>query len=868
MSGDQYYYQQRSQRRDHAQSSQAAGQPSSHSRPEREQLPIDPALSTMYPSYYPQYENRQQQRSLPVMHSSPSDASDSIASPNTDISNMNGKRSAQSAAQDNKRPRKDDPPGQSLSAEKDPPPKPKSTRGSRKHELLTRSLRKMERTLDTVLRSISNPGMSAFASGMVSRSPSPSAQSQAAHTQALLNSPSPPPSAEATPSVYLPSSPKLHSLPDNDLNPLGLLADASLANRRAHIANNPSSSGRMLANSLQPEDSQNIGVASDVYFKPVEGPMTILPLRRLYIERQIQPEMLNFVSTPQVVDLFNIYFEYMNPHCNLLEKDLHTPSFVCSRSPFLLTTICAIASKFYTPKPELHPRLNTLAKSLAFSVPERGYKSVEIVQAYLLLSLWGCGPVERYEQDKTWLLLGMGIRMATDLNLHRKSNMDTNSASTDEERARAREILNRERTWLLCFALDRSLSAQMGKPHSIKEDFIIRNASNWWRNPLCAFADIALCSYVELQRILSRSLDFLYSGTSTASGLQTDCDYLLVTKTIETQIMSWNAEVGQRRAELGDFLCFPRHEFFVTFFPKGLIADRPDTTFRLTLKNFYLNYALLVINSFGLQNALERSRVDLGHFFARCYGAAQSVALIVRDELGPSGRLRYCTDTNFVQISYAVLSLLKYFRPEFRTFLENEQKTISLIKDVADLLEKVAAGPLHTPALYSSLLRALIAAKFDSTPATAPSTSASSIHNSDIQADGTPSENSAPNPNTLMSSGTQYQLLGLDNNIYQSAGEMGPAADISIFPPRMVDTTEETSNLLSMDSILSSDFWDNVLVPGYSQTLEGLSAGFVYGANGNSGYIASRLGSPITSIVHTPLMNSRPELVVGQPAGK
>jgi len=34
--------------------------------------------------------------------------------------------------------------------------------------------------------------------------------------------------------------------------------------------------------------------------------MTILPLRRLYIERQIQPEMLTFVSTEEVVALFNM----------------------------------------------------------------------------------------------------------------------------------------------------------------------------------------------------------------------------------------------------------------------------------------------------------------------------------------------------------------------------------------------------------------------------------------------------------------------------------------------------------------------------------------------------------------------------------
>ena len=34
--------------------------------------------------------------------------------------------------------------------------------------------------------------------------------------------------------------------------------------------------------------------------------MTILPLRRLFIERQIQPEMLSFVPTEEVVALFNM----------------------------------------------------------------------------------------------------------------------------------------------------------------------------------------------------------------------------------------------------------------------------------------------------------------------------------------------------------------------------------------------------------------------------------------------------------------------------------------------------------------------------------------------------------------------------------
>lgn len=131
----------------------------------------------------------------------------------------------------------------------------------RKHEILTRSLRKMERTLDTVLRSLGNPSLTA---GMLSRSPSPTPQAQ--QTQALLASPSPPQSPTRTshgPTIT--GSPKLHSLPDNTLNPLGLLAEASLANRRAQQAaammDPPATPGSA-------EQQGTIGVASASYFKP------------------------------------------------------------------------------------------------------------------------------------------------------------------------------------------------------------------------------------------------------------------------------------------------------------------------------------------------------------------------------------------------------------------------------------------------------------------------------------------------------------------------------------------------------------------------------------------------------------------------
>ncbi|KAI0256586.1 fungal-specific transcription factor domain-containing protein [Lactifluus subvellereus] len=792
-------------------------------------IPIDPALALYSPSYY-QYHTQQQHPQVPQqlslvpgLSSPSSQASDAMSTPPTEQISFSGssKRPPSASALDNdndsnKRRREDEGTATSVDGSE---PKAKPTRGSRactvcrrlkmkcvgaeqgppckrciagnhecifeesnrgkrpsntrKHELLTRSLRKMERTLDTVLKSIGNPSI---ASGMVSRSPSPSNVNNA--TQALLSRtdqpPSPPgaatfsPPSSRTQGVAPPNSPKLHSLPDNSLNPLGLLAEASLANRRAHAA----SSGRKTSGMARPPAP--MGVASDAYFKP--GPMTILPLRRLFIERQIQPEMLNFVSTEEVVALFDIYFDQLNLHCNLLDRDVHTPSLVCSRSPFLLTTICAVSAKFYSPRPELHGKLTELSKKLAFTVPAQGYKSLEIVQAYLLLALWGTGPVERYEQDRTWMLLGMAIRMATDLNLHRKSS--TVSPETPEGKARDQEVYNRERTWLVCFCLDRSISAQMGKPSSIKEDCIVRNALQWVQSPLARRGDFSLVAYVELQRIISRTLDLLYSETSSPSGLLVDVDYLLIIKTFERQIQTWYTQVAD--------------------------ADKADdriAKYNCLMAEFFANYAMLVINSFGLQSAMERSPIDIPHFFARVHCSAKTCAILVKEELGPLDFMKYAPDSHFVFTSYAVLSLLKLLRPEFPASRDHEHETLQLVKDVAETFDQISAGPTHTPSLYSSFLRALLAAKTEP-----PSEVASDSGDNEA----VPQMNGNPEQRQVGNSETHYLL-----SEFQFASEMGPVADMSTFPPTMATTQPDDGSLgmCSMDSLLGG-FWDSVLVPG------------------------------------------------------
>ncbi|KAH7107577.1 fungal-specific transcription factor domain-containing protein [Auriculariales sp. MPI-PUGE-AT-0066] len=706
-------------------------------------------------------------------------------------------------------------------------------RSAKKSEQFQRTLKKMERTIATVLHSItsSNPLATAGAfPQIVSRSPSPQHGDSPAESTT---------SSALRQAIHF--SPKLNTLPDNVLNPLGLLAEASLSNQRISQTDD--------------DNSLRMGVANDTYFKP--GPMTILPLRRLFIERQVQPEMLTFTSTDEVVALFDIFFDKMNHHAPLLDREFHTPSLVCSRSPFLLTTICAIAAKYMTIKPDLHARLESLAKKLAFTVPERGYKSVEIVQAYLLLALWGTGPTERYEQDKTWMLIGMGIRMATDLNLHRKSRTPFPPGSAQDKEAR-----NRERAWVMCFIMDRSSSGQLGKPYCITDESMIRGLSQWYRHPYALPTDPGLAAYAEVQRLLSRSLDFLYAGyNNTNSELQSDNDYLLVVKTIEAQFMNWRQDWDEIQKNFQD----------------------GNVQYRASMGRFYWNYAALVINSFGLQNALERSGADMGHFFGRCHFSAMTLLAVVRDELAPSGALKYSPDPHFVQISYAVLTLLKLLRPDFRSFFESEDNTIAMIKSIPDLLESVAAGPLHTAALYATFLRALITVKLE----------ASSAQTSDgptsAQRSNSEGANQSQNYSALLSQqpglsqqhqqpqmhlsgqppamadqhyyGTGASSHSLDYSLgipeFQFSGEMGPVADLSTFPPTMVDSLhnfgEEANQLLTMDSILGdSSFWDNVLVPGYSGAMEGLSGGFVFGPGG-SGLITPRVGaSPIASGVNTP----------------
>lgn len=771
------------------------------------------------------------------------------------------------------------------------------------------------------------------------------------------------------------ASPRLHSLPDNNLNPLGLLAEASLHNHQRsrrlsrnrgqgedpvrnalRAATEASSAASTAGNNSSPasaatsgtkaaaespavdgikteaeegstpskrcEDSAaataasvasggrpevarsesgvreqpaaKVGVASETYFKP--GPMTILPLRKIVIERELAPELLTsgIVTSEEVLELFRIFFHHCSQHVVLFDADWHTPTMICGRSPFLFTVVCTIASKFYSKRPDLHMQCLEVVRKCAYVIMSRGFKSVEIVQGFLLLSMWQT-PAQRFEEDKTWMFSGVAIRMATDLNLHRKSmasipgQYDANDPAVLE---REREIINRERTWLLCFCVDRSISGQMGKPWTIREDWIIRNSRHWGLQRLSKPYDLGLSALVELLRITTRQFDFLFSSTTTVSGLNTDIDYSTTLRIFNEQLHEWH-DIWQAR---GFFTTPHSHnkEIDPSLRPTSeerelaerlrsadvsqAPADDEDhdrRTMHFITKQAPLrfNYAVLLLNSFGLQHSIDfpkRSGMDKGLYLSKCIQAAKEIVFAARDGMRPV--LCYAPDTHFIIISYACVFLLKLTRPTFASYVD-EDEVVAIVTECADLLDEVAMDPSHMPALYAQFLRALLQSRQERSTRSGATTPYKSGAASPIDSTGGAEHQAEPGSASGFSG---PEMFGHQNGTGSAPGSApGTRAGVTADQAAMLSGDNSVNAGLHgehIDQLLNESFWSTLLPPGFGGPLDGLANGTVemyptmpesghtphHGFSGISPSPRVQLGGPSTqqTRANTPVMVS------------
>ncbi|UQC81643.1 fungal specific transcription factor domain-containing protein [Colletotrichum lupini] len=205
------------------------------------------------------------------------------------------------------------------------------------------------------------------------------------------------------------------------------------------------------------------------------------------------PIQLGLLNSSIASSLFENFMESLNPYISQLDPYLHTFSQIRQESSFLLTAILSAAAKAFNPA--LYKRLRDHAEGILASTFRKGTKSVETAQAVMILTYW-----KESEDTRAWMLLGYVIRMGMELGWHRLAPYSPQSnAAMDLERHQARNI---ERTWLILFVYDRSMSLQTGKPWMIERSEFIESIEPWCKDAMATPGDCLLGALVTL-RLLS-----------------------------------------------------------------------------------------------------------------------------------------------------------------------------------------------------------------------------------------------------------------------------------------------------------------------------------------------------------------------------
>ncbi|KAF5365588.1 hypothetical protein D9758_003209 [Tetrapyrgos nigripes] len=390
----------------------------------------------------------------------------------------------------------------------------------------------------------------------------------------------------------------------------------------------------------------------------------------------------------EIRELFDIFFSKVNPYFSILDPELHTPDILIWTSPFLFTVICAVALRYCPSKRRLYYLAQEFARDAAGKALIEGSKSVSICQAYLLLAVYPV-PKKKWTEDRSWLLMGVAIRMAMELELHQPP-----PPQCDE-----REALNRTRTWLNCYCVDASHAIQFGKMPMLRlDDYMARTSQAWYResNQNIAF-DVHLCAYVQILLIMVE-----WRNATSQCNLQEKLreGFDIVAAAIETE--------EKLSAELDVWVERYAEEYIIN--PIEICAYRGNTT------QLICAYLRLVVLAAGFQQSVKSGLPRNSDLLRRSIDAAHTVIMIMIERLYPTGHLKYALEANFLYVSFAAAYLVNLLRPKFLPMLDhNTQEDIKFT--VTRLIEvlsskEVALNDRHTPALYSRFLKSLLV-KYD-----------------------------------------------------------------------------------------------------------------------------------------------------------
>ncbi|KAK2467121.1 hypothetical protein APHAL10511_001379 [Amanita phalloides] len=392
------------------------------------------------------------------------------------------------------------------------------------------------------------------------------------------------------------------------------------------------------------------------------------------------PVTAGIISEKDAHLLFDLIFLRLNPFINLFDPALHTVVYVRSKCPFLFTALIMAGCKFF--RHEDFRACQKLANEFAVRAFAEGWKRVEVVQAFACLTYW-----RDYDDQRTWTYIGYACRMAVELGLNRYIPVPP----INETEFQKLERHNRERTYLVLFVHDRSLSTQTGRLWMLPEDDLIKNANTWHKEsggPIRP-EDVIVVALVELRCVAAETTDSFNNSKTLGAGSHADVNHEVLLRNCNAKLTKW-ADAWQHEMDLAGGEKF--HTSFLSLF-------------RL--------YVKLFLNSFGIQAAMSsgnRLSPSLQALSTCCSSALDSLRIVSKDFANMS-MLRYGQDSVMMMSAYSAVFLLRLLRNPVTHALLSE----SIAHDVYDLISQTAdayhdaSSPASTSAAYHSrFLRSLV----------------------------------------------------------------------------------------------------------------------------------------------------------------
>ncbi|KAH8674277.1 hypothetical protein BX600DRAFT_457295 [Xylariales sp. PMI_506] len=390
---------------------------------------------------------------------------------------------------------------------------------------------------------------------------------------------------------------------------------------------------------------------------------------------QDDPINRGLVSYYVATSLYEGFMKSLNPFVCVLDPVLHTFQYVRQRSSFLMTVILAASAKAFNPA--LHLDLHQHAEKLLVDCFATSAKSPEVIQAMMLNTYW-----KQPDDTRSWSCIGYTIRLCMELGWHKlPANSDQQSGQGTSE-LEVRQRRNIERTWLVLFVYDRSMSLQTGKPWMIERSEFIESVNLWYRKPLATSNDAMLSALVTL-RLASADIIELFSPQRPVFSMAHhpyQFDSLL--KTLTSQIEAWRLHWVQTTTNKE-----PCHPFLVKFFGTHL---------------------LLLLYSFQFQASISSpigaSLVNIEAFWITYTNALEMLKLVSDPSLSP--QLNFVHDSIHTMTAYAAVYLIKLLLSVNKSVRQEfESSVLETIENAARVFEQQATPPTYTCALQANFLK-------------------------------------------------------------------------------------------------------------------------------------------------------------------